>query len=123
MENLTVVGLNESVAVTSKAAVAVVINENEHDSSIPVDNSSAALNTNKKTPVEEAERDISPAPSPPPVSNSPPVMVMTRAGYYTIPDLSQITHDTAEGQCLVTGFTGWEGRICKYSLSRNFEYS
>ena len=45
-----------------------------------------------------------PNPSPQPVSSSPPVLVLTAEGYYTIPPLSQLTLDK-EGQCLVTGFT------------------
>ena len=50
-----------------------------------------------------------PNPSPQPVSSSPPVLVLTAEGYYTIPPLSHLTLDK-EGQCLVTGFTvGREG--------------
>ena len=109
VENSLTVGLNESVAVASKATTAVINNENDDDTSTPVDDSFAALNTRKKTPVEETERDATPAPSPPPVTSSPPVLVLTGEGYYTIPPLGQLTLDT-EGQCLVTGFTvGREG--------------
>ena len=38
-----------------------------------------------------------------------PVLILTRADYYTIPSTSQLSLDT-EGHCLVTGFTvGREG--------------
>ena len=100
---------NESVTVTSKANTAVIMNDNDDDTITPVDDSLAVVNTRKRTPVEDSERDATPAPSPRPVSSSPPVLVLTAEGYYTIPPLSHLTLDK-EGQCLVTGFTvGREG--------------
>ena len=110
VENSLTVGLNESVVVNSKASTAAVINnENDDDTSTLVDDSFTALDTRKKTPVENSERDATSSPSPRPVSSSPPVLVLTGEGYYTVPPLSQLTLDT-EGQCHVTGFTvGREG--------------
>ena len=58
--------------------------------------------------MEDSERDATPDPSPQLVSSSPPVLVLTAEGYYTIPPFSQLTLDK-EGQCLVTGFTVGRG--------------
>ena len=108
LENSLTVGLNESVPVTSEATTAMNT-EKEYNTSTPVYDSFAYpnINTRTKIPIEDSVRVATPSPRP--VSRFPPVLVLTREGYYTIPALSQLTLDT-KGQCLVTGFTvGREG--------------
>ncbi len=77
---------------------------------IPVDDSFVALNTRKKNASEDPEQ-VDSAPNTLVASkklNSAGVS-LSRAGYYTLPSVSELTLDS-EGQCLVTGFTvGREG--------------
>ena len=75
-----------------------------------VDESFAALNTRKKNVSQDPEQ-VDSSPNSPVTSKklSSAGVTLSRAGYYTLPSVSQLTLDS-EGQCLVTGFTvGREG--------------
>ena len=108
VDNSLTVGLNETVPVSTKPAT-VSETEAENDTSIAADDSFAALNTRKKTPVKENETEDSCAGSGEEAAAVDPVFLLTRPGYYTIPTMSQLALDT-ENKCIVSGFTiGREG--------------
>ena len=105
VDNSLTVGLQETAPVPAQPEQAENIND-----SIPADDSFAALNTRKRTPPEEPEKEGSPVVGGSSKSRAGNCGVqLSRSGYYTIPSVSQLSLDT-EGQCLVTGFTvGREG--------------
>ena len=101
VDNSLTVGLHENVPIRNSSNKKN--SDGENNDTIPVDDSFVALHTRRKTiPNEEA--------SPVTIKKAGNAGVkLERAGYYTIPPVSQLSLNT-EGQCLVTGFT--VGREC-----------
>ena len=106
VDNSLTVGLHEIVQPPMRSGDQV---EAANDT-IPVDDSFVALNTRKKNACEDPEQ-VDSSPNTPMTSKklSSAGVTLLRAGYYTLPSVSELTLDS-EGQCLVTGFTvGREG--------------
>ena len=98
-ENSLTVGLN-----SPRPDKRVEEQETANDTTTNVDDSFAALNTRKKSPAEdivgsEIQEEVGEG-----EEGGGGVVVLTRAGYYTIPPARDLVLDQ-EGRCLVAGFT------------------
>ena len=99
VEDSLTVGLHENLQPPMRPA------ETTRRRSSPVDESFVVLNPRKKPVAEELEQLDSSLSSPVTSKKLGSAGVsLTKAGYYTLPILADLTLDS-EGQCLVTGFT------------------